>query len=90
MDKVQKYASTNTSTPSSEPTEVTYIKAGFTRMLSILSLTPDTPYKISSDDTCVRSKALTVFNRSNTRIVGSNPARCMDVCPRYSVLYCPV
>jgi hypothetical protein len=28
-------------------------------------------------------------NCSNTRIVGSNPARGMDVCPRSSVLCCP-
>jgi len=32
-----------------------------------------------------RSKALTVFNRSNIGIVVSNPARGMDVCPRFSV-----
>jgi hypothetical protein len=27
-----------------------------------------------------RSKAWTVFARSNVRIVGSNPSQCMDVC----------
>jgi hypothetical protein len=27
-----------------------------------------------------RSKASTVFGRSNVEIAGSNPARCMDVC----------
>jgi hypothetical protein len=32
-----------------------------------------------------RSKAWTVFARSNTRIVGSNPAQGMDVCVR---LFC--
>jgi hypothetical protein len=37
-----------------------------------------------------RSKALTVFRRSNSGLVGSNPARDMDVCPRFSVLCCPV
>jgi len=37
-----------------------------------------------------RSKARTVFNRLNNRIVGSNPARGMDVCPRFSVFCCPV
>jgi hypothetical protein len=37
-----------------------------------------------------RSKARTVFGRSNTGIVGSNPARGMDVCPRFSVLCFPV
>jgi hypothetical protein len=37
-----------------------------------------------------RSKALTVFKRSHTAIVGSNPVRDMDVCPRFSVLRCPV
>jgi hypothetical protein len=37
-----------------------------------------------------RSEARTVFNRSNTGIVGSNLALDMDVCPRFSVLYCPV
>jgi hypothetical protein len=37
-----------------------------------------------------RSKARTVFNRSNTGIVGSNPARGMYMCPRFSVLCCPV
>jgi len=37
-----------------------------------------------------RSKASTVFDRSNTGIVGLNPAQGMDVCPRFSVLSCPV
>jgi hypothetical protein len=37
-----------------------------------------------------RSKARVVFDRSNTRIVGSNPARGMAVCPRFSVLCGPV
>jgi hypothetical protein len=32
-----------------------------------------------------RSKAWTVFARSNTRLVGSNPTRGMDVCVR---LFC--
>jgi hypothetical protein len=30
-----------------------------------------------------RSKARTVFGRSNTEITGSNPAQGMDVCPRF-------
>jgi hypothetical protein len=38
----------------------------------------------------VRSEASTVFERSKTGIVGSNPARGMDVSPRFSVLCCPV
>jgi hypothetical protein len=37
-----------------------------------------------------RSEARTVFDRSKTGIVGSNPAGGMGVCPRFSVLYCPV
>jgi hypothetical protein len=37
-----------------------------------------------------RSKARTVFNHSNTGILDSNPARGMDLCPRFSVLCCPV
>jgi hypothetical protein len=37
-----------------------------------------------------QSKARTVFDRSNTGIMGSNPARGMDVCPRFCVLYYPV
>jgi hypothetical protein len=37
-----------------------------------------------------RSKASTVFDRSNIRIAASNPARGMDVCLCFSVLYCPV
>jgi hypothetical protein len=37
-----------------------------------------------------RSQARTVFNRSNTGIVSSNPARDMDVRPCFSVLCCPV
>jgi hypothetical protein len=37
-----------------------------------------------------RSKARTVFNWSSTGIVGSKSARGMDVCPRFSVLCCPV
>jgi len=40
--------------------------------------------------TASQSKARTVFDRLNTGIVGSNPARGMDVCPRLSVLCCPV
>jgi hypothetical protein len=36
-----------------------------------------------------RSKASTVFGRSNIGIAGSNP-RGMDVCLRLSVLCCPV
>jgi hypothetical protein len=37
-----------------------------------------------------RSKAGTVFGRSNIGIAGSNPARDMDVCLRLCVLCCPV
>jgi hypothetical protein len=37
-----------------------------------------------------RSKASTVFGRSNIGIAVSNPARGMDVCLRFSVLCCPV
>jgi hypothetical protein len=37
-----------------------------------------------------RSKASTFFGRSNVEIAGSNPARGMDVCLRFSVLCCPV
>jgi hypothetical protein len=37
-----------------------------------------------------RTKARNVFGRSNTGIMGSYPARGMDVCPRFSVfvLFC--
>jgi hypothetical protein len=37
-----------------------------------------------------RSETSTVFGRSNVKIAGSNPARGMDVCLRFSVLCCPV
>jgi hypothetical protein len=37
-----------------------------------------------------RSEAHTVFVHSNTGTVGSNHARGIDVCPRFSVLRCPV
>jgi hypothetical protein len=37
-----------------------------------------------------RSEARTIFGCSNPGIVGSNPTRGMDVCPRFSVLCCPV
>jgi hypothetical protein len=37
-----------------------------------------------------RSRACTVFGRSNIGITCSNPVRGMDVCPRFSVLCCPV
>jgi hypothetical protein len=37
-----------------------------------------------------RSKAWTVFGRSTTGIVGSNPTRGMDVCVRLFCLYCPM
>jgi len=36
------------------------------------------------------SKASTVFDRSNIGIADLNPTRGMDVCPRFSVLRCPV
>jgi hypothetical protein len=37
-----------------------------------------------------RSKAGTVYDRSNIGTAGPNPAWGMDVCPRVSVLCCPV
>jgi hypothetical protein len=37
-----------------------------------------------------RSEARNVFDRSNIGITVSNPTRGMDVCPRFSVLCCPV
>jgi hypothetical protein len=36
-----------------------------------------------------RSKAHTIFGRSNTGIAGSNAAQGMDVCLHFSVLCCP-
>jgi len=36
-----------------------------------------------------RSEMRMVLDRSNTGIVGSDPARNMDACPRYSVFCCP-
>jgi hypothetical protein len=37
-----------------------------------------------------RSKAGTVYDRLNLGIAGSNHAWGMDMCPRVSVLCCPV
>jgi hypothetical protein len=37
-----------------------------------------------------RSRACTVYDRSNIGIAGSNPPSGMDVCQRVSVLCCPV
>jgi hypothetical protein len=37
-----------------------------------------------------QSEASTVFGRSNVEIAGSNPARGMDVCLRFSVLCYPL
>jgi hypothetical protein len=37
-----------------------------------------------------QSKACTVYDRSKIGIAGLNPAWGMDVCPRVSVLCCPV
>jgi hypothetical protein len=37
-----------------------------------------------------RSKARSVFDRSNTEVAGSNSARGMDVCTSFSVLCCSV
>jgi hypothetical protein len=37
-----------------------------------------------------RSNARTVFDRSNTGVLGSNSARGMDMCPCFFVLCCPV
>jgi hypothetical protein len=36
------------------------------------------------------SEARTVFDDSNTGIMGSNPTRGMDMFPHFSVLRCPV
>jgi hypothetical protein len=36
------------------------------------------------------SKARIAFDRSKTGIASSNPARGINMCPRFSVLYCPV
>jgi len=53
-------------------------------------------YKIYCNFKCeqvpmvAQPKARTVFNHSNAGIVNSNPARGMDMCPRLSVLCCPV
>jgi hypothetical protein len=49
-----------------------------------LALKPDI-WKLSK-----RSKACTVYDRLSIGIAGSNPAWGMDVCPRVSVLCCPV
>jgi hypothetical protein len=40
---------------------------------------------ISPAPIAARSKTRTVFGRSETGIVGSNPTRDKDVCPRFSV-----
>jgi hypothetical protein len=37
-----------------------------------------------------QSKASAVFGHLNIGIIGSNPARGMDVCLCFSVLCCPV
>jgi hypothetical protein len=37
-----------------------------------------------------RSKACTIYDRSNIKIAVSNPAQGMNVCLRVSVLCCPV
>jgi hypothetical protein len=47
-------------------------------------------YGVITNDYADRSEASTVFGRSNVEIAGSNPARGMDVCLRFSVLCCPV
>jgi hypothetical protein len=44
-------------------------------------LSPPLPVPVAA-----RSNARTVFDRSNTGIVGSNRDRGMDVCPRFSIL----
>jgi hypothetical protein len=47
-------------------------------------------YFLSRYSTAERSETSNVFGRSNVEIAGSNPARGMDVCLRFSVLCCPV
>jgi hypothetical protein len=37
-----------------------------------------------------RSMPCTVYERANIGIAGTNPARGMDVSPRFSVLCCPL
>jgi len=43
-------------------------------------------YSSSRSQIPERSEPSTVFGRSNVEIAGSNPARGMDVCLRFSVL----
>jgi hypothetical protein len=47
-------------------------------------------FSIMPIPTADRSEARTVLGRSKTGIVCSNPTLGMDVCPRFSVLCCPV
>jgi hypothetical protein len=58
---------------------------GSTVLRTLVSYHNTTRRHNSEDIWRFRSKARTVFGRSNTGIVGSNPTRGMDVCPRFCV-----
>jgi hypothetical protein len=62
----------------------TYLLVNSLRSLDLLSV-QYVPVPIAA-----RSKARTVFGRSNIGIAGSNSARGMDVCLCFSVLCGPV
>jgi len=54
-------------------------------LYSFVSYVPGSPVPM-----VVQSKACTVFDHPNTGITGLNPAKGMDVCPRFSALCYPV
>jgi len=61
------------------------MKHGISVSKGLCLYVPNEPVTLTS-----QSKVRTVFDRSNAEIVGLNPARGLDVCPRFSVLCCPV
>jgi hypothetical protein len=54
-------------------------------MLNLITLIVIEPVSMAE-----RSKACTVYDRSNIRMAGSNSTSDMDMCPRVSALWCPV
>jgi hypothetical protein len=52
-------------------------------MMKFMTHIPDVPIAVAE-----RSKTRTVFARSNTEIVGSNPTGGMDVCVCSVCVYC--
>jgi hypothetical protein len=70
--------------------DVSIIHCIFHQQLSLLFVLCITNNSFQLVSVVARSKACTVFDHSNSGLMGLNPAPGMNVCLHFSVLCCPV